>query len=71
MKEAWEIEAGNPATVTELLRYHGTERGAIRAACKRWRARTVREDVLILRRPGCRPLRIFRTSGEPSARSNA
>lgn len=60
-RETWEIEAGNAAVVTECYSYHGTERGAIRAAAKRWRERTPEESVLILRRPDCRPLRMWRT----------
>ena len=62
-KETWEIEVGNAAVVTETIEYFGTERGAIRAARRRWRARRENEFVLILRRPGCRPLRTEQTEG--------
>ena len=63
-REAWEIEVGNDAKVTETIRYEGTERGAVRAASRRWRSRGERESVLILRRPGCRPFRLLE-EGKP------
>lgn len=60
-KERWEIEVGNAATVTELVEYLGSPAGAVRTATRRWRERRGGESVLILRRPGCRPYRLFKT----------
>ena len=62
-REAWEIEAGNSATVTELRTYHGTELGAVRAGARRWRARRENETVVMVRRPGCKAVRTWREEG--------
>ena len=57
--ESFEIEVGDDARVHSLVVYTGTERGAIRAALKRWRAREEGETCLVLRRPNCRPIRFM------------
>lgn len=58
-QEAWEIEVGNLAVVTETMTYVGTHLGAVRAAKKRWRERQQSETSLTLSRPGCRPIEVW------------